>query len=194
MKKLILTVLVAGAAISTYAQGQLNFSSAIAPGTAIATNRTLSSGGLGPIYPRASGAVFLAQLYVGPASTADASLLATNSGLFPAPFATGAQAGFFAGGARTATGIAGGQVITAQIRAWNSLFASWEAAPDAERTPLTGAGAPNLIQVTLAIVPPGSPTSLTGINTYVIGGVPEPSSIALGLLGLGAVALFRRRK
>jgi len=46
----------------------------------------------------------------------------------------------------------------------------------------------------------GTPGALFGNGAGQIGtvtelrAVPEPSSIALGLLGLGAIALFRRRK
>jgi MYXO-CTERM domain-containing protein len=34
---------------------------------------------------------------------------------------------------------------------------------------------------------------MVGLQAFTVG-VPEPSSIALGLLGLGAIVLFRRRK
>lgn len=196
MKKLLLSLVLSGVASAAFGQGQLNFASAAAGVNAPATNRTaLVNSGANLTGSRASGAAFLATLYIGPAATVDASLLTTNGfGGAPVAFNTGAQAGYFTGGARVIAGVAGGQTITAQIRAWNSAFPSWEAAPASERTAISGLGAPNLIQVTLGIVPPGSPTGLVGLQGYEIGGIPEPSSIALGLLGLGAIALFRRRK
>ena len=190
MKKLLLLSVLALASLTAYSQGTINFASAGAGVNAPATNKTASSGGPGPVYLRAGGAGFLAQLYVGPANTA-AALLTTNgvSGA-PAPFLTGAQAGYFAGGVRTLAGIVGGTTVTFQVRAWNSTFASWELAPDTERSSRTLVPT---IQITV-VEPPTPAGNLIGLAAFDIGGVPEPSSIALGLLGLGAVALFRRRK
>lgn len=93
-----------------------------------------------------------------------------------------------------------GQTIAFQVRAW-STFAGADyttarlnlaradrylgSSAIGEVTPATG----------VAIVP-----ALFGTGAGQVGGfvltplVPEPSSIALGLLGLGAIALFRRRR
>jgi len=195
MKKILLGLAVIGITASVFAQGTINFSSLVAPGNSRGTNQTLSTGGTGT--GLASGASFLAQLYVGAAGVSDPTLLSTNSGAGPAIFNTGGQAGYFAGGPRTLAGVALGATVTVQIRAWSSAFPSWEAAPITERTALSGAFAPNLIQIVTGGggTPAGPPAALTGLTPYVIGvTIPEPSSIALGLLGLGAIALFRRRK
>ncbi len=191
MKKLLLLSMLALASLTAYSQGTINFASAGAGVNAPATNKTASSGGPGPVYTRAGGAGFLAQLYVGPASTAAASLTTNGISGAPAPFLTGAQAGYFAGGVRTLAGIVGGTTVTFQVRAWNSSFASWEAAPATERSAIT---VPT-IQITV-VEPPTPAGNLIGLQGFDIGTttIPEPSSIALGLLGLGAVALFRRRK
>lgn len=42
--------------------------------------------------------------------------------------------------------------------------------------------------------PPGTPTKLVGLESFNLAVVPEPSVIALGVLGVGALVLFRRRK
>jgi len=42
--------------------------------------------------------------------------------------------------------------------------------------------------------PPGTPENLTGWTSPVLLSIPEPSTIALAGLGVGALLLFRRRK
>jgi len=72
-----------------------------------------------------------------------------------------------------------------QVRAWLGA-AAWEDATQTYSTP------------TFISPPLGSQTSPGPATQPFIPGpmviVPEPSTIALGLLGLGAIALFRRKK
>jgi len=183
MKKLLLFSGLMVAALGAYAQGSL-VAANFAPGVdAPVTNAMVSPS------VRAGGAGFSAQVYIGPAGTLNASLLTTNGvGGTPTPFQSGAGAGYFLGGARTIEGQVSGSIVTVQVRAWAvANGASWEAAGPNAR------GESNLIQVTLGggTTPPAN---LLGLQGFAIGVVPEPSSIALGLLGLGAIALFRRRK
>jgi hypothetical protein len=92
-------------------------------------------------------------------------------------------------GNRSLPGLGYNSPVTVQVRAWGGGYASYEAA--------TAAGAPTGKSVTLNLTTTLSDTDpaippLVGLNSFQI--VPEPSSIALGLLGLGALALIRRRK
>lgn len=187
MKKLLLLSGIMVAALGAYAQGTLVAANA-APGVdaPVFDNRAPNA----PNTVRAAGSAFNAQLYIGPAGTSSASALSTNGvGGAPIPFQSGAAAGYFVGGARTIEGFASGSTITVQVRAWATAAGnSWESATG-------GRGESNLIQVTLG----GGQTpaaNLVGLTSFGLTGVvvPEPSSIALGLLGLGAIALFRRRK
>ena len=101
------------------------------------------------------------------------------------------------GGTRTLDNVAGGANATVQIRVWSSsLGTSWDAALNAWRS-----GAPGGLTFSRAFtIPTGNPplvapSALTGANPgfYII--VPEPSTIALGVLGgLGTLLLLRRRK
>jgi len=79
-----------------------------------------------------------------------------------------------------------GSTPSLQARAW--IGDSWETAS------LRGSG-PTFVSDPLGTAT--APGPLTG-NDPEFGGplqiVPEPSTIALGLLGLGAIALFRRKK
>jgi len=181
MKKLLLLSGLIIAALGAYGQGTVNFANGAAGVDAPITN--------GMVTPsvRASGPTFQAQLYVGPAGSTQAALTTNGVSGVSAPLQTGASAGYFFGGARDIQGFAAGTVVTLQVRAWaTSAGSSWETAG-----PL-GRGQGNLVQVSLGGGPIPTP-NMTGIQGFIVG-VPEPSSIALGLLGLGAIALFRRRK
>jgi len=182
MKKLLLLSGLMVAALGTYAQGSL-VAANFAPGVDAPVTNAMAAPAV-----RASGSGFQAQVYIGPAGTTSASALTTNGvGGTTTPFQSGAGAGYFLGGARTIEGFAAASVITVQVRAWaTSAGANWESA-------VLGRGESNLIQVTLGggALPPANLVGLQGFNVIA---VPEPSSIALGLLGLGAIVLFRRRK
>lgn len=186
MKKLLLLSGLMVAALGAYAQGTLTFVNAAPP----AMDAPIFNNIPGAPQPnvRASGSSFQAQLYIGPAGTTSASALTTNgvSGT-PASLQSGAAAGYFNGGVRDIAGTTAGTIITAQVRAWSTTGgATWETAGPNFR------GESNLIQVTLG----GGqtlPANLLGLQSFTVG-IPEPSSIALGLLGLGAIVLFRRRK
>ena len=182
MKKLLLLAAFSLLAIGAYAQGNVNFAN-----VGVGVNAPVTNGLTGA---KATGSEAGVQLYWGPAGTADASLLTTNGlvGGRVSSFLTGAQAGYFTGGSVIINGAAGGTVVTLQVRGWLAgSGTSWETAAPTAR------GASQLIQFTLG-TPPATAPNITTLQSFTIGVIPEPSSIALGLLGLGAVALFRRRK
>lgn len=171
------------ATLSALAQGTVNFNnSPSAVGGAGA--RVFDIDGTTP----AAGAAFLAQLYAGP--TAD-SLQPIGAAL---PFRTGAGAGFVdtaSGTTRSIASVGLGAVATIQVRAWAVADgATYEAALAANGK----RGVSNIITVTTggAGEPPALPANLTGLTSFTLI-IPEPSTIALGLLGVGAL-LLRRRK
>ena len=182
MKKLLLLSAFLTGALGVFAQGTVNFANGAAGVNAPVTNATVSPSVL------ASGPAFQVQLYVGPAGATSASQLSTNGGGgAPAPLATGASSGYFFGGARDITGFTPGSAATLQVRAWTGGASSWETA--------TQRGESNLIPISLGGGTIPTP-NMVGLQGFAVTGgvVPEPSSIALGLLGLGAIVLFRRRK
>lgn len=187
------------------AQGVLNFATAAggAGGTvnAPATNYFIPccAGGYDPSIDgqRASGPMNMAQLYIGPAGTTDASLLTTNgvSG-GPEVFRTGAQAGYVIGGTRTISGYAPGTTITVQVRAWFAVNGetSWGQASFRNRTSISGPSAPNLVQVVLGD-PSGTVPNLVGSTGFIIPFfVPEPGTWALLALGSATLMLRIRRR
>jgi len=89
-------------------------------------------------------------------------------------------------------GVAPGQTAFFQIQAWQSSFASYAAA-------VAGNGGTGLSQVFSAATssagpPPGTPTALAGLFPGFAVIVPEPSTIALGLIGAGSLLFLRRKK
>ena len=188
MKKLLLVAIFACAAITAFAQGQLNFAND--------TGHRITNGVTGANYPPAGDTHLKAGIYWGPVGTAENSLTLLPAGSNGVTTTWAPFAGVFSGG--TATFPTLGQVAV-QIRVWTATFADYAGA-------LAGGGerGKGIIQtITLGNpngVPPGLPTSLVapgGTDTPFQGFgvvVPEPSSIALGLLGFGAIVLFRRRK
>lgn len=106
--------------------------------------------------------------------------------------------GFFTGGTRT-TGVATapGAMGTFQARAWSAAFASYEDAISMGVPGTHFAGKSTVFNSNTGGQgsPAAPPVNLAPVIPVVsVSPVPEPSVIALSVLGLGALLLFRRRK
>lgn len=191
MKKILVTLTVAllGLSAHTYAQGYLSMNTGGGGVNAAATNRIT---GL-----RVSGTAFRAQLFwaLG-AGMPEASLMPV---LDPTAFfnATGLILSTTGGGNRTFLATPGGSTLTVQIRAWEAALGADFATAHAAWLLSDGSkvlGGSKVINVTLTQAP-ASPALLTGLNPgWYLEPVPEPSIVALGILGGLGVLLFRRRK
>lgn len=202
LKRLLLvTVAIIGVTAASYGQGTVIFDNgSVGARTLLSPTGTpggfATAGGYAP-----TGMIWAAQLYTGPAATAEGSLTAAGTRV---QYRTGLNGGNvetrdtitnpFTGApvnAEVAVVATGGAAATIQMRAWDAQYTSWEAAEAANgirgKSPLlalakTGIGGAG-----------GTPgEALTGLQAFTIV-VPEPSTIALGALGLAAL-LFRRRK
>jgi len=190
MKKLILTASLMVVAVAAFGQGQLIMNNAGPTRLFLDSNRDGATNGE-PFW--AAGPTSQVAVYglTGNGASEGSLVLQTTAmtNLF--------SPGLFAGGTRSLTIPAG--PATVQVRAWSGAFPSYEAAQAAalggDPSVVTGRSNPLNITLTLAPTPPPSLVS-AGLNQFGVSPavVPEPSSIALGLLGLGAVVLFRRRK
>ena len=182
MKRALLSlacVLITG--LSALGQGTVNFANF--PGT----SRIFLPNGttLAPL-----GSLNVA-LYWGPSNTSDAQLTQIGGLGGIAPIA-----GVFSSGTRTTgSGTAGGATGRFQVWAWSTGFNSYaEALASGDSSKYIGkslsfdnaTGNPSA-------QPPGTPAALTGLTSFSVAPVPEPSTIILGLLGAGAL-LLRRRK
>lgn len=191
MKKLILTASLMVVAVAAFGQGQLIMNNNSATrlwedrnndGTTNGPTDSLWAGG-----PTSQVAVYG---LAGSDQPAGSLVLQTTAqtNLF--------AAGLFAGGTRTLAIPAGPASV--QVRAWSGSFPNYEAARAAalggDLTVRTGSS--SVLNITLLLPGPTPANGLVGagLTSFGVAPVPEPSSIALGLLGLGAIVLFRRRK
>jgi hypothetical protein len=190
MKKLLLTsALAVLATLSSFGQGSVNFAN-----TSTQPVRTRS----GAAVPTAlQGGTYIAELLYAadgtPATDATFGLVGTRVG-GTVGFAT-PQAGVFNGGGRTVTSITppGGFGLF-QVRVWDTRAgATFEEAMTSTQHEL---GYSSILRVDTAdstAVPLPTPAAL-GMTSFQLSIVPEPSAIALGLLGVGTLLMLRRRK
>jgi hypothetical protein len=211
MKKLALISLSLVSAMAVLGQGLINFNNrvtgaggVVAPvygpesgdsTRAITGNATTNGGTATYTGALLAGTGFTAQLWGGPAGSPEDALVlvssttmrtATSFAGFVTPPAT----------APSVPGVPGGSQATFQLRVWDNqggTLTSWSAALNAWTAGQTALGKSTLFTAPALTVPPGTPPNLVGLTSFNITLVPEPSVIALGALGLGAL-LLRRRK
>jgi hypothetical protein len=176
MKKLLVTLVAVLASATAFGQGTINF------------NNLVSAAGINaPVFKpdgttgAGAGAGANAQLFLLAGGVYTALTPATTFRTSPA----GPAQGYVVAPATAVTvpGVAGGAQATVVLRAWEGAGTYDAAAIRGESSPITitlgGAGAP-----------PSLPANLVGLTSFSM--VPEPSTLALGLLGAAAL-LYRRR-
>lgn len=174
MKKLIVAAVVGLTAFGALAQGQFTFGNRVTAAGIDA--KVFMPGGAEPL----AGDAFLAQAYIG---ADEGSLAPVGTAL---PFRTGAAAGYITTTPIT-TGIAAGSSVVVQMRAWEAAKgATYEVA-------VAGGGIyGSSSSITLSLsAPPAAPTDMVGLTSFSL--VPEPSTMALGVLGVAALLLRRRQ-
>ena len=177
-------VLITPAFPNTQIQGQPT--SVIANSTPNGTS-TYGAGAAG-----VSGTGFTAELWAGPDANNLTVVAGSQSG-----FRTGSTAGYFNQIATLPIAqFAPGSGGTLQLRAWNNAGGvnTWALALMNDLV-LRGMSLPFTQATTGGVgTPPSAPATVTGFTAFnLFTPVPEPSLIALGALGLGAL-LLRRRK
>jgi hypothetical protein len=181
MKKLIpFLVLLAGATVAM-AQGTVNFANSVTFGTAADRlvrnpDGTPATGSL-----TTDPATLVAQLYYG----ANAGSLSAHTAA-AARFRPGST-GLWLGGTRTLTGFAPGTTLTLEVRAWDMRTgATWDTAS------IRGQSGTFTYTIPLDPLSPPAAYFMEGMRGFTL--VPEPSVIGLGLIGVGALFMLRRRK
>jgi len=202
MKKILLLAAIIATAVSSYGQGIVNFNNRVLAdpnGPLVDAPVYLNSVASGVRLLGGGAEGYRAALYgaVGNLASDSSLVLLTNPGDGQAavPFrTTAATAGYVdvqQSGGRSIPGAGYSATVTLQVRAWEGGYATYDAALAAGNA---RTGKSNLIVVTTTTGPTDQVVPrLAGLQSFAIT-IPEPSSIALGLLGLGAVALIRRRK
>jgi len=186
MKKLLLTAAAAIIALNMYGQGtgSVSFTSVGATDPKKITDETGAF---------ASGTGYAVALYWGSATETDPRNLVQigNS----ATFQSGTSAGTYFGGGRTinytaAQGAGNGAILSFQVRGWKvSSGSSYDTANIHGQGPifqLKTKDLGNTLELTPALY------QAPGYLGFQI--VPEPSVIALGVIGAGALLMLRRRK
>jgi len=142
-----------------------------------------------------AGTTYTVGLWWAPSGTTDANSAAWQySGISTT---IGPTPGRFTGGSQTLAAMTAGATIAVQIRGWQTDAGSYDAAASGgkysgkasifEMTPGNPLASPP--GTAKAIVFTGPPAGFQGLTLQV----PEPSTIALGILGLGGLFLLRRR-
>lgn len=182
MKKLILAAAAMLVTGSMYGQGTVTFST---PSGVSVYLGSVASG-----VKVASTAGVVAGLYAGATGGSLSLVGATANVGVPV-------AGFVSGGTRTITGIAPGGAADVAMRAWSKAAGATYEAALATGNPAYLAGTSPTLSLAAtgnpSAIPPGAAVSLAGLQSFAVTPVPEPSTIALGVLG-GAALLLRRRK
>jgi len=174
MKKLLVALAAVLVTAATYGQGTVNFDNigVNAPIWAPGGTRTIGAGTL----PNAA-----AGLYVD-SGGGNYTLVPGSTTTFFAN--SGAGAGYLNALTVTVPNVVAGQPGTFEVRAWSGT-AGYDAAT------IRGSSTPITITTGGAGSPPGLPADLTGLQAFTL--VPEPSTIAFGVIG-GLALLLRRRK
>jgi len=199
MKKTLLILGLALLPVAVFAQGQISWANSNP--TRLTTNSTANPppGQLPNQTGFTSGAGnYTIGFYVAPQGTTDPNafnLVTPTVGNAPV-------AGLFNGNGATFFNVGfAGTPIAFQVRAWSTFAgADYAAAVGNVARPDRYVGVSSIGEIRPTATSTDTVPQVFGTSAGQIGGfvltplVPEPSSIALGLLGLGAIALFRRRK
>jgi len=213
MKKLAAIAIATVLTASAFGQGQIFFNNRGTVGAAVygvnpnaatvrlSGNSTTNGGTVNYAgIPLLSGTNYTAQLWYGPAGTPEDGLQPLNTAQGTVTFRpAGSFNGFILQTAAAATlaGIPFDSTAAIQMRVWdnrNGAITSWAQALATRGTDPTLATGFSDVFTSLALVgPPNTPPGMTGLQSFNLTVVPEPSVIALGALALGAL-LLRRRK
>jgi hypothetical protein len=186
MKKLLITAAALLITVSTYAQGVVNF----------ANNAATAISDVDGTLVNAADGIRVA-LYWAPLSDPNNfTQIGADASVAVAPPVAGT---FSAGSRTTGNATAPGGVARFQVRAWELAYGStFEAASSA---PAMGGrrakvGTSNTLEMPTGNPPltPAASLPPNGLQPFQLAIVPEPSVVALGIMGVGALLLLRRRK
>jgi len=202
MKKTLVIALLALGTVSGFSQGQVSFRNndpyqTVAPTAANGhadrlvyyTDNTLLT-----------GTNWVAQLYYATGSGVAASSLTFISGDVPSKFrVAGVADGTWSGTTKTFATIPQNTPMTLQVRVWDgSLYSTYASASDPLSAPagphITGESVTFNYTTPSGAPPPTSGLYMEGLQSFTLHAAPEPSTIALGLLGAASLLVVRRRK
>lgn len=185
MKKLLLIATCMLAALAVNAQGTITFGNSSTTLVKYGTTADVPTALQGTAVPTTGG--FNVALYWLNGSTFEQ--VGASAGIAPV-------AGRFAGGTRTVTGLPAGNSGTFMVKTWSggATFSSYDAAAASGNASIFIGESSSFSNGTGgAGSPPGPAVALSGFTGITnVRPVPEPSIVALGLLGAAALCLRRR--
>jgi hypothetical protein len=212
MKKTLITLALLASAVVGFAQGTLQIGNSFtgvfrapiygvdpADGTRAQSGQSALGNPAGTtVYggPLLQGTGFTFALFAGAAGSAEGALQLVTTATFSTSASGALPAGLIVTQTLPINGVAPGAIAALQVRVWDNkggTVSTWAAAL-ADQTVAKGTSALFASQALGgAGSPPSTPPQMTGWTSFNVSAVPEPSVIALGALGLGAL-LLRRRK
>lgn len=169
MKRAILVALAMFVTVGVMAQGNILFQNKVSP--------NIDAKIVGPSGAAVTANVYTAELLAG----LTAGSLAATGITTPITLASG----YFAGGSQSVAGIPAGVDAFFQIRIWETAKGSFTASG-------LNVGMSKVWSMQLT-APPNTPAAMAGLGKdSIVVGIPEPSILALGVLGMGAFMLRRR--
>jgi hypothetical protein len=219
MKKTITAVALLAGAVSGYSQGQIQMNDYVdsfaiqvfAPSTLAASTTAVSYGGftvseqqgndLGNSNPGTAtytgtplGSAYDVELLAGPAGTPLGNLTPVAGSLVTS-WLTGTSAGYWNAPTLLATIPGVTTTATVAIAAWNNEGGTITTLAGAQATPADPWGISDTATTSAlgfnTVTPPTLPAGLT---SFSLGTTPEPSTIALGVIGASAFLMRLRRK
>lgn len=211
MKKTLITAVLLASVAASFAQGTLtvgnNFTGVLrAPiygqqagdPTAALSGQSANgvpTGSTAYTGPLLAGTGYTFALFAGPGGTTDPAVLQL---ITTTTFRTGTAlpAGTVFPQDVVIPGVPGRSMATLEVRVWDNLGGTVATWAQVLQNPNVARGTSGLFQSPSlggAGTPPDPPAQMTGWTSFNVHQVPEPSVIALGALGLGAL-LLRRRK
>jgi len=209
MKKLALASLALTCAASIYAQGTVNFYNRVT-GTLVThvfsggvSQRVGNGSGDTPTgntdwtgFTPIAGGTYFAQLLAAPGAGVPEGSLSPQGAT--TTFRTGTAAGNVAAITATLGNVAKDAAsATLEMVAWDNssgLYSTWTQASAAFNQGLIAAGKSGAFTVNAIGGDFNTPPNLTGLQSFNIYIVPEPTTFALAGLGAAALLIFRRRK
>ena len=188
MRKIISFCVLLGGALTAFCQGYVTFLNNVAFATPDPTggNRLVWLDAIGGT--KLIGTQYTAELYYGPDANSLQPLPASLARFRPA---TTAQPGTwnFAAGSVVLPGVGFGGTTMLQVKVWDNASGT---VPYEQATGLHNAS--NVFGYTVPDICGGVPacTFMEGLRSFAL--VPEPSAVALGVLGIAGLLLVRRRK
>jgi len=173
MKKILLTAVAMLAALSLYGQGNVNFANA---GVGL-NSPFFDVGGA-----RLGAGTYTIELLAGP----DAGSLVAAGAAYTGAFANG----YFNAGQRTVSNVTTATAV-ALVRVWDNMGGTITSFAAAQAAGVRFGQSAATFNISLTTTP-ATPATMVNLGSITL--VPEPSTIALGLLGAVGAFLFRRRK